>query len=399
MKRVFKKLALLLVGACGMTAGSPADAAPLTTLKQVQITNGSQVDLLFDGKVSKDQIRVEFFNDIIQVSLTDAAVYPAKISSVNGDTMTKIFAYQYAPRLVRCRISVNGKADDFKDSFTFKPNGKVLTLKLGAASDSVNLSASAPSAAAQAKGNELKISESEERALLEKVLKSEPSPQQQAAEPREKADKAEKSEKAEKKGSKADKSEGKPEGRLTGGKPLPSLWAAFGKLAIVLGIFLVAAFAFRKFKTGELGSKNLMAGAIAKLAKGKLGGGSKVIEVVSTQYLGPKQSIAVVKISGRTLVLGVSGDSINLISQLGSESDLAESDDIDGLTPAVPMAMSPQAPAGAMAAGQPRFSDLLGLEASKPQIASGPAIPPSSAMSSNEVRARIKSRLEGLKPL
>src|SRR5271154_5553645 len=72
-------------------------AYAMTTLKQVQISGSSQIDLLFDGKIQKSQIRTEFFNDVIQINLTESAVYPAKISSVNGGRLVKIFAYQYAP--------------------------------------------------------------------------------------------------------------------------------------------------------------------------------------------------------------------------------------------------------------------------------------------------------------
>ena len=75
------KLGAVVLGAALLLAG-PAQAN-LLGLKQVQVSDGSQVDILFDGKVNKNQLRTEFFNDIIQISLTDTAVYPAKISSIN----------------------------------------------------------------------------------------------------------------------------------------------------------------------------------------------------------------------------------------------------------------------------------------------------------------------------
>src|SRR4051812_3031830 len=99
MRFQFKKLAILVAATAGLTLASPG-AWAVTSLKQLQISNGSQIDLLFDGKVQKNQIRTEFFNDIIQLSVQDVSVYPAKISSVNGGALTKIFAYQYAPKLV-----------------------------------------------------------------------------------------------------------------------------------------------------------------------------------------------------------------------------------------------------------------------------------------------------------
>src|SRR3954466_3355335 len=85
------------------------NASALTTLKQVQVSGGSQVDLLFDSKIGKTQVRTEFFGDTIQINLSDVSVYPAKISSVSGGSLTKIFAYQYAPKLVRCRLTIKGK--------------------------------------------------------------------------------------------------------------------------------------------------------------------------------------------------------------------------------------------------------------------------------------------------
>src|SRR4051794_31621528 len=100
-------LAVMIPWAASSALGS-------TNLKSVQVSGGSRVDLLFDGKITRGQIKTEFFNDVIQLSLTDAAIYPAKISSVTGGELTKVFAYQYAPKLVRCRLSVKGKAEDFR---------------------------------------------------------------------------------------------------------------------------------------------------------------------------------------------------------------------------------------------------------------------------------------------
>ena len=105
--------------------GKPASTGSgITALKQVQVSNGSQIDLLFDGKVQKSQIRTEYLGDIIQLSIQDVSVYPAKISSVNGGELTKVFAYQYAPKLVRCRLSVKGKAEDYKDKLEIKAQRK-----------------------------------------------------------------------------------------------------------------------------------------------------------------------------------------------------------------------------------------------------------------------------------
>jgi hypothetical protein len=96
MKSFLKKLTVAVSAICMGGAALAANSGLSVSLKQVQ-ASGSQIDLLFDGKVSKNQIRTEFFNDVIQLSLSDVSVYPAKISSVNGGNLVKIFAYQYAP--------------------------------------------------------------------------------------------------------------------------------------------------------------------------------------------------------------------------------------------------------------------------------------------------------------
>src|SRR4051794_32539193 len=90
--RAWRKAAGTAIVAFGLLSAQASHA--ITVLKQVQVSNGSQIDLLFDGKVQKTQIQTEFMGDVIQLSIQDVSVYPAKISSVNGGSLTKIFAYQ-----------------------------------------------------------------------------------------------------------------------------------------------------------------------------------------------------------------------------------------------------------------------------------------------------------------
>src|ERR1051326_3524548 len=151
----------------------PAPALASLNLKQVQVTGGSQVDLLFDGKISRSQIKTEFFGDTIQLSFMDVAVYPAKISSVSGGDLTKIFAYQYAPKLVRCRLSVKGKAEDFKARMVIEQKGKILSVRLGGGhTDQIASHAAAPAAARDADD-----ADPGERALLEKILNKPKAPE------------------------------------------------------------------------------------------------------------------------------------------------------------------------------------------------------------------------------
>ena len=329
-----KKLGFLVLAVIS-TQILATEAFATTALKQVQVSNGSQVDLLFDGKVSRSQIKTEFFNDIIQISLTDVSVYPAKISSVNGGALTKIFAYQYAPKLVRCRLSVKGKAEAYKDKLAVSPsgpNGRMLTIRLDGATVAKADVKSAPKSAPRSNDD------AEEAALLERVMKA-PAPQAAPAAQAEPALNEKPSQITDRIVEKAaapiqaqgstysGDSESKPvnfgraESHLTGGKnAAPSPLGVFGKLALVVGLFSLMALGVKKFWKNKGESDNAFIGAINKFARTSLGvkvaGPKMAIEMVSNHHFGPKRSIAVVKVGGRALVVGITEQSINLISQL-----------------------------------------------------------------------------------
>lgn len=401
----------------------PASAWALTNLKKVQVTDGNQIDLLFDGKISAAQVKTEFQNDVIQLSLSGASVYPAKVNSISGADLTKVFAYQYSPNLVRCRFSVKGKAEDYQKRLQLKINGKVISVRVAAAKgDQIAASASsadrakeeapketakesakespkereaAPVAAAAAPGSNL---DPEEKQLLNRVL----------------ADGKDDAEKA-------SRASGKP---LATGKPLPTPFRSIGMMLFVVGLLGLFAMFLKKAKGGKLANAKGLKGFL-----GALGGGTKgAIDIVAQHHLGPKKSIVMVRIQDRTLVLGMTEGSISLITEFrsseGEEEDVAESLDVadfaQGLRkfesqPSISAAAAAAAsalaepsldfgrkapapgraaasayanagsapsPAGASAAGTPAFAELLRQESSKPSI-----------------RAQIRNRVEGMKKL
>jgi len=420
------RFSAILVSAALWVTGSAQ--ASLLGLKQVQISDGSQVDILFDGKVSKSQLRTEFFNDIIQISLTDTAVYPAKISSVNGPILTKIFAYQYAPKLVRCRLTVKGKAEAFKDHVKVIPNGSILTVRfddklvneaLLSASDRISMTKAAPRAVSEPKVVTKPVPkpapktapelDSDERSLLERVLKAEDKPTEKRIE-KIVIDKP--VEKPVQKSVEKEKAQTPMTRPLAGNsKPLMSPLKVMGKMSILIGLLLAALIGFKKLMKGN--------SALSKLAKSSIGK-KKMIEVLSTHHLGPKKSIAVVKIAGRMLVLGIANESINLIAQLNSgESpstlDLSELEDLGlgGIPAVTPAPMKAAVSAPILTNNSPPlqkqdadiFAKFLDSEASKPAIYS-PTVNPSAlknpvsrTAAPNSVRAQIRNRLEGLKQL
>ena len=330
-------LRLVSLFLCGFSALSASSAWAVTALKQIRVTEGSRVEMDFDGKLKSSQIKTEFFNDVIQISLSDVSVYPAKIFSVSGPNLAKVFAYQYSPKLVRARLTVKGKAEAFKDRVSVQVIGNSINVVLSdeasasasGAKDQIHQSAAqavrADSAAkaeakseakSEAKGVAPVPLSTDEKSLLDKVL-TQPVPTKESLK--------------EKDAIPASTGRTLAWGKKTEAKASSSVLRILGMLGLVLGVFLAFALILKQAKklTGP-GSKrfNSMLGRFVRV---KLGHREKMIDVVATHYLGPKKSIAVVRVCGRLLVLGVSNDSINLISQLADPSAGASSDDeLDG---------------------------------------------------------------------
>jgi flagellar protein FliO/FliZ len=174
----------------------------------------------------------------------------------------------------------------------------------------------------------------------------------------------------------------------------------------VLALFGVLALGLKKILLSDnhaLGKNSKILGAVSRFAQKSLGKDRRMVEVVSTHHLGPKKSIAIVKIAGRTMVLGVSNESINLITHL-SDGDTSwdeaavQAEEENFALPNIPNGT------GAIAAGPSVFSSLLQSETTKPKLPGQkapltPVAGPSKPMASNGIRSQIRSRLEGLKPL
>lgn len=319
--------------------------AATTTLKQIQVKSPSEIELKFDGKIDRSQIQMDYNNDIIQLSLTNVSVYPAKIAPIHEGSFTKVFAYQFSPKVVRCRLSVKGKAEDYKNRIRLNFDGRILRIK----NDEMI-----------PEGRPDEEVEVDEKQLMEKVMKTHPSENEEApAVPVVVEKKAETQAQAQE----------KP--HLTGAKNLPSPWTALGKLGVVLLIFGGVAWYLKKLRNAPPSEKE-NSGWVGQLKKMAIQGFSKddkMIQTIATHYLGPKKSLVVVKVSGKMLVLGVTPESINLVTQI---SDGADKDDAED------------------------FSDILeskGNTQDENQENLGPVAPVVG------VRSRIKNRLEGLKPL
>lgn len=448
-RKLARYFASAFVAGAFVALTSPA-ALAVTALKKVQVGDGQQLFLMFDSKINQGQIKTEFFNDTVQLSLNDVSVYPAKIFSVGGPDLTKVFAYQYAPKLVRCRLTLKGDAESYKERVSVHVDGKMLTVRIGGSNsnqDSVSLSAAqslreraAPKKAeAQASwgspvAEEPKLN-ADEKLLLDKVLRE---PEKvEKAEKADKADKTEKSEKSERtrRADKSDRSEKNGNSSLGGRREGPSLMRpllVLGGIFALMGAVLFVVVRVRNARRGgsaSAGTGGKITGVLGKLMDQTLGARrEKLIDVVANHNLGPKKSITIVRISGRLLVLGVSGESINLIAQLPDRTDAPSNSEVERILnaemeaearraeghltePLEPEALeqfldsgkslgyspaSSVSASGAVSARRNAFQETL---SAKIQPNLGHAAPASSVPARESVRDRIKNRVQGMKQL
>ena len=107
---------------------------------------------------------------------------------------------------------------------------------------------------------------------------------------------------------------------------------------------------------------------------------AKVIDVISTQSLGPKRSVALIKVLDQYMVVGMAGESMNLLANLGSDVKIEKYIDQSG-----PGASFNDAFENAMS-GDISSDKTSGAVTQKSTTGLG-------------IRSSIKKRMEGFKPL
>ncbi|HOD35788.1 MAG TPA: flagellar biosynthetic protein FliO [Syntrophales bacterium] len=85
-----------------------------------------------------------------------------------------------------------------------------------------------------------------------------------------------------------------------------SILKMMSALALVLGLMVVAMYVLKKFMN-------------------RTGGGietDEFVKIVSTRYLGPKNSIVILDVLGRVIVVGISNQQISLLTEIDDRESL-----------------------------------------------------------------------------
>ncbi len=292
-----------------------------TTIREIVLRGKNTVEIQFDSPIEKRALELDFVRDIAQISVQGASIYPAKIIHSEGQTFNKVFAYQYAPNLVRIRFTVSGVAGQYQGRVLTQIQGDRLKIQFpevaGASSKEKGTEKGADHNAV--KNTDKNV---EEKSLLAKVLANTEPAEGRASKPTDRTNEKVADRPADK------GSERSTERNLTGKKNSPSAiggkqegsspFRSFMMMFLVVGGLGVVLF-FVKRKRNQVQARRVGEGWWNQIIPAGMRKQKSFIEVVAQHALGPKQSITVVKIRGQQFVLAVSQDSVQLLTQLDAD--------------------------------------------------------------------------------
>jgi hypothetical protein len=330
-----QKVAVLILSLAALFTSASVFAGSYT-VRDIILQSGGIAQIQLDGAPPKGALEFDYVRDIVQFSIQNSTIYPAKIihaDASDSQAFSKVFAYQYAPNLVRVRFSVSGNADVYKGKVKMELKGKTITITFPSAIASKSDSNEhEKSLLAKVLGRtDVKVEKIEARAPSEEKLTSNSEVKAEA-----KA-KVEAKEEVRFEPEVENKTEVKAKSRLTGTRSTgniqlgsarqgPSAFRSILAMFLVVGgLGLVLIYVKRKKtgiqakRVGDSWLSNMLAGAKKQ---------KTYIEVLANHALGPKQSITVVRIKDQQFVLGVTQDNVQLITQLDAdEADLDVLDD------------------------------------------------------------------------
>lgn len=249
-------------------------AFSVVNLKDVKIIDSSSIKLSFDSSLIEGQYSVDAFDSTLQITLRDMSVYPAIVRRGESEKISKVFAYQYTPNVVRVRVSTEGKSEAIKASAKVSISGKTMSISMTPGKSIVQNS---------------KKSSKEVLKEIEKI----------------------------------DQESNLNLSQEDRSSPFKGLWITL----ILISAMVVVLWLFKGMRNKRMrGMKGFKPG-FGRFIQG-LGiqgdaGTGKWIEILSQTYLGPKKSLAVVKVKDRTLLVGITEEQINLISEF-DEDDSTE---------------------------------------------------------------------------
>lgn len=376
---ILSKALLIAVSALAclwMVSGAHANPASITGIKGQADKGGSYViSLAFSQKVPKENVSVEFERNFIQVSLKGVSAYPARTEALGHAPFQKVFTYQYQPDLARARVLLKGQAASLRDKASWEVTSEGLRIHVrgvqSAAAPVSHATDSLKGKAASASPTPATAVDSEDERLVQEILDEvKPGAARAATAPGTALADSKATASLEEQPlflPKATAGAG-VESRASEG----SLGRVIASLLLVIGVIGLCAAGYRRFAMGR-------GGTIFQRQP-------RVIETIASHSLGPKRSVALIKVLDQYMVVGMSGDGMSLLASLGTDVKIDRYLDQVG---------------GPGASFNDTFeSALLGTmtPAKADSAGSGSGITHKMAGGAG-IRSMIKKRIEGFKPL
>lgn len=277
------KFLLIVTSVClslTMFAGS-ANAATLKKVSSYSKDGAFFAELTFDQAVSKENVSLDYINETVQVNLSNTDMDKSISTKVTDEKVNSVYTYKLDDGSVRSRIIYKKgiQASDFQNSTVADVQGNTVTVKI---SDRAAPAATVDTTAAAT-------------ATAEKVSDEDLA---QAAQWLEKED----AKAAEIKANEQKKETEIPVLAAKTEDVAAKKTTSTSRILLSLGLVLGLLFGFSVF----------LKRFIKKTPLKK----NSQIKIITQHYLGPKKSLAIIRVAGESMLIGVTDQNINLIKPL-----------------------------------------------------------------------------------
>lgn len=234
---------------------------------------GHVVELKFNQEVKPEQFTLDFINETVQINLPSVQLPKGtQKSNIESDVVKSLYTYKVGNNLARTRVILNSDAMKFQQATKLEAHGNVLKLiianPVATVSEEELKQAQAWVESATAAEEAVKVQKTIEEKKKQENLKESEIPVLSQTQ------------------------------KVTSDKKSNTAARVVTSLAIVLGLFgAFFLYARRNF---------------VKAPKNK----NTQVKVLTQHYLGPKKSLAIIRVAGESMLIGVTDNNINLIKTL-----------------------------------------------------------------------------------
>lgn len=303
----------------------PAELARLNNINIATAVDNTKIELTFNGKPGPE--KVQYRDDFVQVEFPETYTDPAKQwLNVEDGIVKNLFVYQFDANTVRVRLFTYDGAVHLKGRIRISRGNNGLIIRYEQKAAVVNKK---PPVTAKLKAkNELK------KSIVPPVEIQLPETTGSVSAPAETESPAGSADAAHDAAENHVESPAEPLPAEPGAllhtpenlpvkqdagedkpallKEPPGFTGSIIKMVTALGIVLSLLFAVVYFVKKYLGKKI------------GLGGQEQKIRVVTSTYLGPKKSIALVEVAGEKIVVGITATNISMLTKVGRDEDFGE---------------------------------------------------------------------------